>query len=96
MTLGDTLISVWQQSLADDQEEVGLGRKSCPVTVFRKKLRSVEFGCGDLRIIDIEQNPATSSRWAALARGGNRIMQFRCKDRYVANDCVGKLVRYSA
>ena len=53
MTLRETLISVWQQSLADGQEEVGLGRESCPVTVFRKKLRSVEFNCGGLRIIDV-------------------------------------------
>jgi hypothetical protein len=39
MTLGETLISVWQQSLANGQEEVGLGQESYPVTVFRKKLR---------------------------------------------------------
>ena len=97
MTLGETLISVWQQSLADGQEEVGLGKETYPVTVFRaKKLRSVEFSCGDLRIIGIEQNTATSSRWAALAREGNRIMQFRCKGRYVGNVCEGKLLRYPA
>ena len=54
-----------------------------------KKLRNVEFNYGDLRIIGIEQNPAMSSRWAASAREGNRIMQFRCKGRYVANVCEG-------
>ena len=54
--------------------------------------RRVQFG--DLRIIGIEQNPATTSRWAASAREGNRIMQFRCKGRYVANVCEGKLLRY--
>ena len=97
MTLGETLISVWQQSLADGQERVDLGEESYPVTMFRaKKLRSVEFSYGDLRIIGIEQNPATGSRWAALAREGNRIMQFRCKGRYVANVCEGKLLRYPA
>ena len=97
MTLGETLISVWQQSLADGQERVDLGEGSYPVTMFRaKKLRSVEFSYGDLRIIGIEQNPATGSRWAALAREGNRIMQFRCKGRYVANVCEGKLLRYPA
>jgi hypothetical protein len=88
---------VWQQALADGQEEVDLGHKSYPVTVFRaKKLRSVKFSYGELGIIGIEQNPATSSRWAALAREGNRIMQFRCKGRYVANVCEGKLQRYPA
>ena len=97
MTLGETLILVWQQSLADGQEEVGLGQESYPVKVFSaKKLRNAEFNYGDLRIIGIEQNLATTSRWAASAREGNRIMQFRCKGRYVANVCEGKLLRYPA
>ena len=97
MTLGETLILVWQQSLADGQEEVDLGQDSYPVTVFRaKKLRNVAFSYGDLHIIGIEQNPATSSRWAALAQEGKRIMQFRCKGRYVGNVCEGKSLPYPA
>ena len=97
ITLGETLISVWQQSLADGKEEVDLAGESSRITVLRvKKLRSVEFSYGDLRIMGIEQNPATGSRWAALAREGNRIMQFRCKGRYVANVSEGKLLRYPA
>jgi len=97
MTPGEALISVWQQSLADSQEEVELGQESYPVKVFRaKKLRNVEFSYGDLRIIGIEQNPAASSRWAALAQEGKRIMQFRCNGRYIANVCEGKLLRYPA
>jgi hypothetical protein len=97
MTLGETLITVWQQSLADGKEEVQLAAESFAVTVFRaKKLRSVEFRYGELHILGIEQNPKTDSRWAALARQGNRIMQFRCKGRYVANVCEGELLRYPA
>ena len=97
MTLGETLISVWQQALAYGKERVALGHESYPVTVFRaKKLRSVNFGFGELAIIGIEQNPKTSSRWAVLAREGKRIMQFRCEGRYVANVCEGKLFRYPA
>ena len=97
MTLGETLISVWQQSLADGQERVALGHESYPVTVFRaKKLRSVNFRYGELAIIGIEQNPKTASRWALLAQEGKRIMQFRCEGRYVANVCEGKLFRYPA
>jgi hypothetical protein len=97
MTLGETLISVWQQSLAEGREAVNLENESYPVTVFRaKNLRSVEFSYGGLRIIGIEQNPATSSQWAALAREGKRIIQFRCQGRYVANVREGKLVRYPA
>jgi hypothetical protein len=97
MTLGETLISVWQQSLADGKETVQLAGQACPVTVFRaKELRSVEFSHGELRIMGIEQDPKTGSRWAALAQQGNRVMQFRCKGRYIANVCEGKLLRYPA
>jgi len=97
MTLGEALILVWQQSLADGQEKVHLGQESYPVTMIRgKQLRSVYFSYGELRIVGIEQNPATSSQWAALAREGKRIMQFRCQDRYIANVREGKLVQYPA
>ncbi len=51
---------------------------------------------GELSIIGIEQNPATNSRWAALARDGKQIMQFRCNGRNVANVCEGDLLRYPA
>ena len=92
MTLGETLISVWQQSLANGHERVTLGHESYPVRVFRaKKLRSVNFRFGELSIIGIEQNPKTESRWAVLAREGKRIMQFRCEGRYVANVCEGTM-----
>ena len=97
MTLGDTLISVWRQSLAEGRQKVDVEDKHYPVGLFRaKKLRDVEFSYGELSIIGIEQNPATNSRWASLARQGNRIMQFRCQGRYVANVCEGKLLRYPA
>jgi hypothetical protein len=56
----------------------------------------VEFDFGSNRLVGIEQNPKTTSRWAELAREGNRIMQYRCKGRYVANVCEGKLLRYPA
>ena len=97
MTLGDTLIWVWRQSLAEGRGKVDVEDKHYAVGLFRaKKLRNVEFSYGELSIIGIEQNPATNSRWASLARQGNRIMQFRCKGRYVANVCEGKLLRYPA
>ena len=97
MTLGDVLISVWQQSLAEGKEKVDLEDKHYPVGLFHaKKLRNVDFRFGELSIMGIEQNPATNSRWAALAREGKQIMQFRCKGRYVANVCEGNLLRYPA
>ena len=97
MTVGEALVSVWQQALADGKAEVELEGHSYPVKVLRaKKLRMVEFTFSSHRLVGIEQNPKTSSRWAALARKGNRIIQFRCQGRYVANVCEGRLLRYPA
>jgi hypothetical protein len=97
MTLGETLISVWQQTLGEGRDDIELEGETYPVTVSRGKgLRMVEFDLGTCRVMGIEQNPKTESRWAELARKGSRIMQFRCKGRYVANVCEGKLLRYPA
>jgi hypothetical protein len=97
MTLGDTLISVWQQALGEGRKDIELEGETYPVTVSKAKgLRMAEFNVGPYRIVGIEQNPRTGSRWAELAREGSRIMQFRCKGRYVANVCEGKLLRYPA
>jgi hypothetical protein len=97
VTLGDVLISAWQQALGDRRDDVELEGKTYRVIVLRSKgLRVVEFEFGPHAIVGIEQNPKTASRWAELARQGNRIMQFRCNGRYVANVCEGKLLRYPA
>jgi hypothetical protein len=97
MTLGKTLISVWRQALAEGKGRVELERKFYPITISRaKKLRMVEFAFSTYRIIGIEQNPKTSSRWAVMARQGKRVMQFRCQGRYVANVCEGELLHYPA
>jgi hypothetical protein len=75
MTLGETLISVWQQAMGDGREDIELEGKTYPVTVSKVKgLRMVEFNVGPYRIVGIEQNPKTESRWAELAREGNRIV----------------------
>jgi len=97
MTLEAALISVWQQALAEGKARVELEGKDYPVTTLRaKRLRMTEFTVGPYHLVAIEQNPQTSSRWAALAREGKRIMQIRCQGRYVANVCEGKLLRYPA
>ncbi len=97
MTLGEAMISVWQQALGERRDEIGLESQTYRVTILRSKgLRVVEFEFGSHAIAGIEQNPKTASRWAELARQGNRIMQFRCSGRYVANVCEGKLLRYPA
>ena len=97
VTLGETLIAVWKQSMVDGQDEVQLAGHRFPVGRTRAKgLRTVSFSFGDAVLEGIEQNPLTGSRWAKLAEQGQRIMQFRSRGRYVANVCEGKLLRYPA
>jgi hypothetical protein len=97
MTLEEALISVWDQALVQGKSNVILEGNTYKVTGLRaKRLRMVEFTVGRYRMVGIEQNPQTSSRWAALAREGKHIMQIRCEGRYVANVCEGKLLRYPA
>ena len=97
MTLGETLIAAWQQALVEGKPEVELEGGVYRVGHTRAKgLRTVEFTFGGHRIDGIEQNPQTGSRWAQLARDGQRIMQFSLGRRYFANVCEGKLLRYPA
>ena len=97
MTLADTLVSIWQQVLAEGKSTVDLEGKTYSVGSTRaKRLRTVRFNYTDCQLDGIEQNPATTSQWAALAREGRRVMQFSYQNRYVANVCEGKLTRYPA
>ena len=55
MTLGETLISVWQQALADEEDAVELSGNSYAVTFTRaKKLRTVRFRWQEYNIDGIE------------------------------------------
>ncbi len=97
MTLDESLVAVWQQALADDKPAVELEGGRYRVTRTRSKgLLTVRFRHGEHEIEGIEHNPNTTSRWAALARDGKRIMQFSFRGRYIANVCEGDLTRYGA
>lgn len=97
MTLGETLVEVWRQALAEDRGEVLVDGQRLPVARTRhQSLRTVAVRYGDRAIEGIEQNPETSSRWAKLAQQGQRIMQFSFRGRYVGNVCEGRLTRYPA
>jgi len=97
MTLGETLVAVWQQALADEKPIVELPAGDYRVTRTRsKRLRTVRFTYGAYELDGIEQNPETASQWAALAREGKRVMQFSFSGSYVANVCEGRLLRYPA
>jgi len=96
-SLGELLVDVWRQAIAEGRTEFLVGSKRCTVGRTRAQgLRTVTFAHGDVVLEGIEQNPEKTSRWAQLAREGKRIMQFRCGRRYVANVCEGTLLRYPA
>ena len=89
------MLAVWRQALVDEKPVVEIDGQRCRVSKTpSKRLRTVMFDYGEHRITGIEQNPRTTSRWAELARRGERIMQFSVQRRYVGNVCEGKLVRY--
>ncbi len=97
MTLGETLVSVWQQVLVDARTTFEADGKAYPLKKTRRRgLRTIQFRWGPYDLEGIEQNPETNSRWAALAREGKRVMQFSFKGRYIGNVAEGELLRYPA
>ncbi len=97
MTLEEALISVWRQSLAEDANLVQLEGRRFPVRrTARQRLRQVEFEFQGESFRGIEQNPNTRSRWAGLARAGQKIMQFVSGGRYLANVADGAVTFYGS
>jgi hypothetical protein len=91
----DTLVEVWRQTLVEGASTVLLGKKKFPVRrTPRLGLREVEFDAGRRRLVGLEQNPRTSSRWGLLARAGKKVMQFIENGNYVAAVMDGKAVLY--
>ena len=91
----ETLISVWRQVLVEDCKTVMLEGGQYPVRrTSRSKLREVDFRFEEQTLRGLEQNPKTNSRWAQLARGGKKVMQFLSDGRYIANVVDGKLQFY--
>ena len=89
------LVEVWRQVLVEDANVVVLGGKRYSVRITpRKGLRQVDFIFDGNEIRGLEQNPATKSRWAQLARAGKKVMQFLSEGRYVANVVDGKVNFY--
>ena len=92
----ETLIDVWRQVLVENADMVVLGRKRYPVRLTAKRrLREVDFVFDGNEIRGLEQNPGTKSRWAEMARAGDKVMQFISAGRYVANVVGGKVTMYS-
>jgi len=95
MTLEEALVSVWRQALVENANLVELEGQRFPVRrTERRRLRQVDFEFAGEALRGIEQNPETKSRWAELARAGQKVMQFTSAGRYLANVAAGKLTLY--
>ena len=94
-SLEETLISVWQQALVEGAKSVRLENRSFPVRrTSRSRLREVDFQFEGYELRGLEQNPKTASRWAQLARQGQKVMQFLHQRSYIAVVVDGKLQFY--
>ena len=94
-SLEETLISVWQQALVQNARTVKIEDRNFPVRrTSRSRLREVDFQFGGYELRGLEQNPETASRWAQLARQGQKVMQVLQQRRYIAVVVDGKVQFY--
>ena len=95
MTLEEALVSVWRQALEEQQNLIELEGRRFPVQrTSRHRLRQVDFEFGGETLRGIEQNPATKSKWAELARHGAKVMQFTSAGRFIGNVTDGEATLY--
>ncbi len=103
MKLEEALVSVWRQTMVENLNTVELAGRRFPVRrTPRRGLKQVDFDFEGNELRGIEQNPETRSRWAQLARGGAKVMQFLAGGpareaagrRYVGVVVNGKLTLY--
>lgn len=59
-------------------------------------LNTKTFHDGGQKIVAIQQNPRTSSEWAALARQGHSVVQFKdvVTNKYLGVSVDGKIKKY--
>lgn len=96
MTFEETALSVWRESLVEKARVVNLEGDEFPVrSTAKQKLIQVDFRFDGRDIRALEQNPNTKSRWAAMARKGQKVMQFLEGGKYLAVVVDGKVRLYS-
>jgi hypothetical protein len=96
MKLEEAFLAVWRQALEENANIVELGGRRYSVhRTKRRRLRQVDFELDGQSLRGIEQNPDTKSRWAEMARAGQKVMQFTAGGRYLANVADAKLTVYS-
>ena len=94
--LDAAMLSVWRQALVDRKKRVQIGDDSYPVqSTAKRKLAQVDFDFAGQRVRGLEQNRATNSRWAQLARKGAKVMQFLIAGKYVAAIVDGKITHFT-
>src|SRR5260370_35680565 len=97
LELDDVLLAVWKQTLVEGKKRVHLGENTYPVQSTPKRaLAQVDFEFVGQRILGLQQNPATGSRWADLARQGAKVMQFLIAGQNIAVGCDGKGTHFAA
>ena len=94
ISLEDALLNVWRQSLVENRKTVTLEGETFRSTA-KRKLKQIDFQFDGKDLRGLEQNPDTKSRWAAMARGGKKVMQFLKDGRYVAVVADGKVHLYA-
>jgi hypothetical protein len=93
ISLEDAILNVWRQSLLENTKTVTLEGETFPVrSTAKRKLKQINFQFDGK---NLRQNPDTKSRWAAMARGGKKVMQFLKDGRYVAIVADGKVHLYA-
>jgi hypothetical protein len=96
MTLEEVFITVWHQALLENLKIVTVGDDSFKVqATARHKLKQIDFHFESRPLRALEQNPATKSRWAQMARNGAKVMQFLEHGKYVAAVADGKVYLYA-
>ena len=97
MNFEETILTVWRQSLIEGHKTVTLGDETFPVrSTAQRKLKQVDFRFDGRDLRGLEQNPDTKSRWAAMARKGQKVMQFLEGGKYLAVVADGKVHSYPA
>jgi hypothetical protein len=89
------MVSVWRQTLDENLNLVELDGARFPVQrTQRRRLRQVDFVVGAQSLRGLEQSPETRSKWAAMARDGQKVMQFLSGGLYIGNVADGNLTLY--
>ncbi len=93
--LHDAFISVWRQALLEGKKIVTVGDATFSVRrTTRHRLAQVDFEFNGQPYRGLEQNPQTKSRWAQMARGGAKVMQFLQAGQYIGVVADGVLKQY--